>query len=159
MIEDWTGPISISVYCPPKYTITSEQFFTILEERFIAVDDYNVKDQFWESRLVNPKGRVLYKTIINKRLNTISQSMPTYWSTDRKKVPDIIDFGIIKGIAKAYFRIKPSLELFSDHSPLIITVSSKITRKMQSCVLHNRRTNWQYFREQVETTINTQIVV
>ena len=61
--------------------------------------------------------------------------------SDRKKAPDIIDFGIIKNITKAYFRIKPSLELFSDHSLLIITVSSKITKKVQSCVLHNRRTN------------------
>lgn len=80
-----------------------------------------------------------------------------YWPTDKRKVPpDIINFGVIKGIEKTYFTIKSSLELSSDHSPIIINVCNKIVKKMQP-VLHNKRTNWILFREQVKTTLNTQI--
>jgi len=36
----------------------------------------------------------------------LCQSMPTYWlTTKQKKISDIIDFGVIKGIAKIYFSI------------------------------------------------------
>jgi hypothetical protein len=35
--------------------------------------------------------------------------MPTYWPTDQKKVQDIIDFGVIKDIARTYFSIKAKL--------------------------------------------------
>jgi hypothetical protein len=48
----------------------------------------------------------------------------------QKKAPDIINFGVIKVIAKTYFSIKTSLELSSDHSPIIINVNNKVVKKM-----------------------------
>jgi len=82
--------------CSPKHT-SSEQlvnklvnnfsFFETLRCTFYSCD-YNAKYQCWGSRLTNPKGRALHKTIINKRLNTISQSMPIYWPTDKEKYKD-----------------------------------------------------------------------
>jgi len=45
--------------------------------------------------------------------------MPTYWPTDQKKILDIIEFGVIKDIAKIYFSIKISLDL-SDYYPIVI---------------------------------------
>jgi hypothetical protein len=67
--------------------------------------------------------------------------MPTYWLTDQTKVSDIIDFKVIKDIAKPYFSIKASLKLSSDHSLIIININNKIAKKMQSCVLYNKRIN------------------
>jgi len=32
-----------------------------------------------------------------------------------------------------------------------------MVKKMQLCVLHNKRTNWDLFREQVKSTLNTQM--
>jgi hypothetical protein len=93
-----------------------------------------------KTNIANSKSRALHKTIINKLLNIILQSIPTYWPTDKNKVPNIIDFEVIK-IAKTYFSIKASLELFSDHSPIITNVNNKVVKKMQACVLHNKRTN------------------
>jgi len=54
--------------------------------------------------------------------------MPTYWPVNRKGASDIIDFGVIKGIAKTYFSIKTSPELSSDHSPIIINVNNKVVK-------------------------------
>lgn len=159
-VEDRAGTLVISsIYYPPKHTITSEQFgnSSKLWAIDLAVRDYNAKHQFWGSRLANPKGSVLYKAITNERLEIISQSMPTYWPSDRKKIPDIIDFGVAKGIIKLHFEIKSSLELSSDHSLLIISISSKIIAQTQPCSLHNKRTNWQFFRDEIESTLNLQV--
>jgi len=30
--------------------------------------------------------------------STVSTGDPTYWPTDRKKIPDLLDFGITRGI-------------------------------------------------------------
>jgi len=81
LVQDWLDSLVSSVYCSSKHIIVTEQFeafFEILDERFIAVGDYNAKYQYWGSRLANPKGRALHKTTI-KRLDIISQSMLTYW--------------------------------------------------------------------------------
>lgn len=59
--------------------------------------------------------------------------MPTYWPTDRRKVPDIIDFGIVKEISKANFNITNSLDLSSDHSPLIIEVRKLTIYHCEKC--------------------------
>ncbi|EFN89914.1 Probable RNA-directed DNA polymerase from transposon X-element, partial [Harpegnathos saltator] len=133
------------------------EFFETLGNRFLAAGDFNAKHQLWGSRLINPKGRMLYNVIINKKMEAISQSMPTYWPTDRRKIPDIIDFGIIKGISKKYFKVETSPELSSDHSPLTINVSKRVIMEMQPCKLHNKKTNWQQFRELVVETLSTQL--
>jgi hypothetical protein len=71
---------------------------------------------------------------------TLSQSMPIYGSA-QKKVPDIIDFEVIKDIGKTYFSIKASLtsKLSSDHSFIIINVNNKVIKKMQLCMLYNKK--------------------
>jgi len=96
-----------------------------------------------------------HKTIINKRLDIISQSIPTNWSTEKKSIKSIIDFGIIKNIAKTYFSIKTSLELSFYHSSIRININ-KVVKKMQPCVLCNKRTNG-FLREQVKSILNIQI--
>jgi len=35
--------------------------------------------------------------------------------------------------------------------------NNKIIKRMQSYVLHNKRINWDLFREQVRSTLNTQM--
>lgn len=52
-----------------------------------------------------------------------------------------------------------SSELSSDHSPLLIRMHNRVINKEQRCTLHNRRTNWDAFRELVEATINIHIAL
>jgi len=61
-----------------------------------------------------------------------------------KRLTDLMDFGIIKGIPRNYYRIESCLELSSDHSPVIFTINSKMT-KDKLCILCNAKTEWPYF--------------
>jgi hypothetical protein len=81
--------------------------------------------------------------------------MPTYyWPTYQKKISDIIDFGVIKDIAKTYFSIKTSPELSSDHSPITININNKVIKRMQPCI---RKGQIGIFREEMRNTLNTQL--
>jgi len=123
VVEDKNGCITISAtYSLPKHTIRKEQYIAFSEtlgNRFIVAGDYNAKHTHWESRLILPKGRELFKVIETINLATLSTGEPTYWPSDNKKTPDLLNFSIIKGIPKDFSRIESSLELSSNHSPVI----------------------------------------
>jgi len=161
VIEDWHGPITVSaIYCPPKHTIKEthfSQFFQLLGHRFIAGGDYNAKHQQWGSRLATPRGRELYKTVMKMNLEAISTGEPTYWPTDPKKIPDVIDICIAKGLPNKNLQAESCLDLSSDHSPVIITMSSQIIKKVKPTVLCNKKTDWERFRSLLIETLQTGI--
>lgn len=149
MVEDWSGPITFSaVYCPPRHSIKKEQFtdfFISLGHRFMAGGDYNAKNVHWGSRLTLPRGRELLQAVDNLHMNAISTGEPTYWPSDPNKLPDLIDFCIIKGISSHYIKCELCLELSSDHSPVLITLSRQIVASEKLPRLYNRKTNWSIF--------------
>lgn len=151
VITDWISDITISaLYCPPRFTIKEKEFndyFKSLGDRFIAGGDYNAKHTFWGSRLVLSRGRELYKSIQTKNMNVLSSGQPTYWPTDTRKMPDIIDFCVSKGIAKSNLSCRSCWDLSSDHSPIIVELHTTVQECGKKCVLHNKRTNWALFRE------------
>jgi len=67
--------------------------------------NFNAKHPWWGSRLTNPKESELYKCIVNNSITTPSTGKPTYWPTDSRKIPDIIDFVAYLGIAQSQMRI------------------------------------------------------
>ena len=79
----------------------------------------NAKHTYWGSRLINPKGRQLYNALINSggQLDAVSSGKPTHWPTDSKKIPDLIDFAIVKGLIRLEINIESSVDLLYDHSP------------------------------------------
>jgi hypothetical protein len=101
-VEDYTGPLTVSaVYLPPKPTVKHEQlvaFYNTLGHRFIAGGDYNAKHTAWGSRLISPRGREVLKTMQQLNLNHISTGEPNYWPYVCKKLPDLLDFCVTKGI-------------------------------------------------------------
>ena len=50
-----------------------------------------------------------------------------------------------------------SLDLSSDHSPVIVTVGSKIQAVKQSEKLHSKKTKWSKFKEIVQLNLPPQI--
>ena len=151
-VEDSNGNFTLSaVYCPPKYSISQEkftEFFNSLGFRFIAGGDYNAKHPWWGSRSLtpNPKGRQLYATLKSQNLTPISTGEPTYWPSDKNKLPDLIDFAVTKGINPERFSAKSCLDLTSDHSPIIITLNTITKTNTQKNSLFNKKTNWTKYK-------------
>jgi len=58
-----------------------------------------------------------------------------------------MNFEVFKGIASKYVKCESSYKLSSDHSPILITITTIAIREMQNCKLHNNKINWDDFRE------------
>lgn len=160
-VDEWEGKLVLSaVYCPPRYQINKDQFksyFKNLGQRFIAGGDYNAKHPLWGSRLTTPKGRQLWQAMKDSNLQHLSTGSPTYWPTDTRKTPDLIDFCVTKGIHRRYFNVAPCFDLSSDHSPIIVTLSAKLLQNEPPLKIHNKNTNWELFREKIVASIDFNI--
>lgn len=62
-----------------------------------------------------------------------------------------------KGIGQNYTDVKSCLDLSSDHSPIIATISSTIIYKEHSPTLSNKLTNWEKFRQIMNENISLKI--
>jgi hypothetical protein len=161
VVQDWNTPLTLSaVYCPPRYSIKNQQFQVFLcslGARFLAGGDYNAKHTNWGSRLTTPRGRELQLAVDNNHFNIISTGEPTYWPSDVNKLPDLIDFCVTRGISNNYIHCESSTELSSDHSPVIITLTSQIQTKLKPCRLHNNNTDWLMFRRLVASYLDLNV--
>lgn len=162
-INEWKGSLTISaIYCPPRHTVKKDEFsnyFKTLGKRFIAGGDYNAKHPLWGSRLTTPKGRQLWQAMTENNLSHLSTGQPTYWPSDLAKVPDLIDFCVTKGIQQPYIKVESCLDLSSDHSTIIVTLSSHVQLKKTIPRLHNHKTDWEMFRYKVIAKLINNIVL
>lgn len=153
----WGSPLVLSsIYCPPNHSIKSEQFqefFDTLGPKFIALGDWNAKHFQWGSRLISPRGRELFRAMQRKNYNHLSTGEPTYWPSDPDKVPDLIDFGVTHGVNSGLCRMSSSLDLSSDHTPIVLDLLTHIKEYQRNCVLYNSRTNWITFRDVLDDLI------
>ena len=82
---------------------------------------------------------------------------PTYWPSDLKKIPNIIDFCETKGIANHSVIAESCLDLFSDPSPILLTLSNQFESAASATFLHNTKIDWIQFGDLVENGINLNI--
>lgn len=149
-----------AIYCPPRHAITTEeytQFFQSQGSKFLIGGDWNAKNTVWGARLTTPKGKNLLKALTAQNCNYLSTGEPTYWPTDPNKLPDLLDFFIIKGVTSNYIQVESSLELSSDHTPVIATLSSHIINQLTPPTLISKNTDWVSFRNHIEENINLEI--
>jgi hypothetical protein len=89
-VVDSIGPLTISaVYFPPNPIVTYEQldtYYNSLGKRFIAGGDYNAKHTAWGSRLITPRGWVVFKKMECLHLRHLSMGEPTYWISALQRV-------------------------------------------------------------------------
>lgn len=154
---EWNSNCVFSaVYCPPNNAkIDKEQFaefFSSLGPKFLAGGDYNAKHVRWGSRLITNRGRDLWNAMSDNNLDHISTGRPTYWPTDRKKIPDLLDFGVTKNIKQNCISAEDCYDLSSDHSPIIITISTQAMKNTKTLHLTNNHTNWSQFRSLISDT-------
>ena len=163
IIEDQNGPVVLSaINCPPKHSIKDmefTEFFKTLGNRFIAGGDYNAKHAWWGSRasISTPRGRQLFTAMQKDNLFSISTGEPTYWPTDNNKLPDLIDFAIVKNIDQKLFTVKSCYDLSSDHSPVIIEINSKITSTSKTTLMYNIKTNWQMYKDYIDNNLSCNV--
>lgn len=146
-----------SIYCPPRHSTKKEQYLDFLNRqghRFIIGGDFNAKHTHWGSRLTTTKGKNLREVMTQLKCESHSTGKPTYWPTDINKIPDLIDFFIVRNISANYIQIEEAWDMNSDHSPILLTLSDTIIHKENTPRLTNRRTDWQSFRLDLEIAIN-----
>jgi endonuclease/exonuclease/phosphatase (EEP) superfamily protein YafD len=118
-------PITIAaVYSRPRHKIyfqEYEDFLLQLVPHCLVAGDWNAKHTAWGSRLTTPKGTNLLNVIQQSNLNYMSTGEPTYWPTNLKKMRDLLEFAITKGISDIYSSIKFNLDMYSDHRPIVVT--------------------------------------
>jgi len=149
-----------AIYCPPKHQINAdeyEEFFTQLGNKWIAGGDYNAKHHLWGSRIITKKGKELYSCVNKMNIQCYSNGLPTYWPTDNTKKPDCIDFFLSRGISDRYLEVENLNDLSSDHSPLVLTLSNSILRQTSKMQLTTRLTDWDKFREVIDSHIDLRI--
>jgi hypothetical protein len=150
----------VAAYRPPRHSVVSQQFEAIFDKlgpRFIIGGDFNAKHEAWGSRLTRTDGRMLLQAINTKSCSFLSARKPTYWPADIRKVPDLLDFFITKGIANSYMDVENVEDLTSDHTPLLLTISSTVTKKRKRVTLTNKCTNWETFRDELDQIIELKV--
>lgn len=157
-LSEWNGNCIISsMYSPPKHTINAQQysdFFNKIGNKFIIGGDYNAKHKYWGSRLTTTKGKQLLEAINQNNLDTLSTGHPTYWPTDKRKIPDLIDFFVLKGISKYNTRIQNSYDLSSDHSPIILYLTTSTLKTGSNDCITNKYTKWPLYNQLMKKNCN-----
>jgi hypothetical protein len=160
-LSEWNGNCIISsIYSPPRHVIKAQQyqdFFKNLGNKFIVGGDFNAKHKHWGSRLITPKGKQLLEAINESKLEILSTGCPTYWPTDKRKIPDLIDFFVLKGISKYNTRIENCYELSSDHSPIILYLSTTTLKSEFNDCITNRHTRWPLYSKLMENNCSLKL--
>jgi len=81
----------------------------------------------------------------------LSSGEQTYWPSDPNKLPDLLDFFITKGTSIM------QLELTSDHTPIIGTISTTVIYKSPKPPLYNNSTDWGLFQENFRNNLRLKI--
>jgi hypothetical protein len=106
---------------PNRHTRTTRH---LLGQRFISGGHYNAKHTAWGSRLITPRRRVVYKTMERLHLRHLPSGEPTYWPFDNNKLPELVDFCVTKGIPITSATTVTWLDLSSDHSPVLVFLTT-----------------------------------
>jgi hypothetical protein len=87
-----------AIYCPLRYNIYANYYKTVFDKMnslFIIGGDFNAKHTHWGSRIITIKARELYKAVADTGCEIVSTGKPTYWPTETKKLPDLLDFFVV----------------------------------------------------------------
>jgi len=111
-----------SIYCPPNFQCTADDFeklFDDLGTNFIIAGDWNAHHRLWGSRNSSTRGRALADYIQRSNVQVLATGGPTHYPYSQR-TPTAIDFAVYRGIRPESLSISESLELSSDHIPLIV---------------------------------------
>jgi hypothetical protein len=76
---------------------------------------------------------------------------------DPRKIPDLLDFFVSGGISKSYMEVHSNYDLSSDHIPVIGTMSTTVINIKKASRLHNKKTDWQTYKNIIDEKIHLKI--
>lgn len=80
-----------------------------------------------------------------------------YWPSDTNKIPDLLDFFIIRKLPVAYIKVEKGYDLCSDHTSIILILSERVMLKENNLTLTNRQTEWERFKLELNKRINLKV--
>ena len=83
----------------------------------------------------------------------VSTGEPTYWPSDKRNVPDLLDFGVTKGIPSHSIQAVSDFDLSSDHSLVLLIMHTRITPQNGTPTLSSKTTNWVTFQNYITKTL------
>jgi hypothetical protein len=92
-----------------------------------------------------------------ENLMHVSTGEPTYWPGDRRKVPDLLDFSVTKRIPAHSIQAEAGFDLSSDHSPVLITMHTRITPQTCPPTLSTKTTDWETFRNYINENLTLKV--
>ena len=87
----------------------------------------------------------------------VSTGEPTYWPSDNRKVPDLLDFGVTKGIPTHSIQAVTDFDLSSDHSPVLLTMHKRITPQNCPPTLSSKTTDWVTFQNYINENLTFKV--
>jgi hypothetical protein len=69
------------------------------------------------------------------------------------KLFDLVDFCVTKGIPEDFADVQSCFDLSSNHSPILVTLSSQALRREPAPSLCNRRTSFNEFRNLIDIEV------
>ena len=87
----------------------------------------------------------------------LTNGKPTYWPTDPRKIPDVLDFFVTSGIPRSNCLVESCIEVSSDHTPVVANISTTIVNKLPPPKLTLRYTDWNKFQIYIEENINLKL--
>jgi hypothetical protein len=82
---------------------------------------------------------------------------PTYWPSDRNKLPDLVDFCVTKVIPHDFAVANSCFDLSSDHSSVLITLTSHALNQEKQPSLRNRHANLDDFRHLINQRLTLNV--
>jgi hypothetical protein len=80
-----------------------------------------------------------------------------YWPSDRNKLPGLVDFCVTKSILQDFAVAKSCFDLSSNHSPVLITLTSHALNQEKQPSLSNIHSNWNYFRHLINQRLTLNV--
>jgi hypothetical protein len=87
----------------------------------------------------------------------LSTGEPPHWPSDRRKMPYLIDFAVVRRIPAHTHRAESSSDLSSDHSPVLVTLHSKFVPKPRMPNLSSKQTKWSTYWTLIQETLTLQV--
>jgi len=141
-IKTTSGIITVAtIYSPRRHNLKREYCLNLLRSfsgKFIFGRDFNSKNTNLSSRLTNTKVSELYHASKMHKCEVHTTGKPTYWPTDRNKVPDLVEFFMSRNLSSRFMDVNEEFDLDSDHSPIVLILSETIIEKEQNPTLSNK---------------------